>query len=334
MKRYAFFLPQFHTTPENDKYWGENFTEWTNVKNAKPLYRNHVQPISPTEESGYYNLLDSNVFNNQVKNAKNKGFDGFIYWHYYFDKDLRTLDKVPELHRRSDQDFEFAFAWANTPWTKSWVGKENEIIFNQSYDLENIPNHAHYLKLFFSDIRHQKINNKSAFYVLNHNIQIEYYLRLLTEYLKTTYEIEIIVLFPDYVKNAKIEHLSFHYPPGVVMSRILSYKLFYSISKKIQPLIGPLRVSQQRYLKVLSKYLSKSNQSRQNIIPTILTGWDNTPRYQRRGFVLEGNRDVFIRAQENLWKSKIKSENNFTLYKSWNEWAEGNILEDFISSEN
>ena len=44
IKIYAFYLPQFHETQENNIWWGKGFTEWDNVKNSKPLFLNHNQP--------------------------------------------------------------------------------------------------------------------------------------------------------------------------------------------------------------------------------------------------------------------------------------------------
>ena len=83
MKKFAFFLPQFHEIPENDKWWGKGFTEWTNVKNARSLFKGHVQPKHPLNDN-YYNLLDKSTVEWQTKLMNQYGIDGFIYYHYYF----------------------------------------------------------------------------------------------------------------------------------------------------------------------------------------------------------------------------------------------------------
>lgn len=83
MKKYAFYLPQFHTIPENDEWWGEGFTEWTNVKKAKPLYKGHKQPKTPLNNN-YYILDNPDTIKWQAEIANKYGIDGMIFYHYYF----------------------------------------------------------------------------------------------------------------------------------------------------------------------------------------------------------------------------------------------------------
>ena len=69
MDVFAFYLPQYHRTKENDQWWGEGFTEWVNIRNARSLYENHYQPRKPLN-GNYYDLLDVDVMEWQGKLAR------------------------------------------------------------------------------------------------------------------------------------------------------------------------------------------------------------------------------------------------------------------------
>lgn len=72
IKPIAYVFPQFHAIPENDRFWGANFTEWVNVKKVKENAYG-LETLQPAKEIGYYNLLDYNVRERYAKLVKDSG---------------------------------------------------------------------------------------------------------------------------------------------------------------------------------------------------------------------------------------------------------------------
>ena len=112
MELSALYLPQFHQIPENDEWWGEGFTEWTNVRRARPLYPGHRQPVHPGE-LGYYNLLDPSIVERQAGLAREAGVTSFCYWHYWFGGREILERPLREVRRSGRPDFPFYVGWAN-----------------------------------------------------------------------------------------------------------------------------------------------------------------------------------------------------------------------------
>ena len=125
IKTIALYLPQFHSIKENDKWWGKGFTEWTNVKSSKPLYKGHHQPRIPGDSLnylGYYELINLEVIQKQINLAKSHGIYGFGIYYYWF-SGRRLLESPLDLFLiNKNLDFKFLLIWANENWTRRWNG--------------------------------------------------------------------------------------------------------------------------------------------------------------------------------------------------------------------
>ena len=165
MQIWALNLPQFYEVKENNEWWGEGFTEWTNVKKATPLYKGHEQPAVPLNEN-YYDLSKKETINWQAELAKKYGVSGFVYFHYWYEG-RKLLEKPCEVLLDSPEiDLNYCFCWANHSWTRAWDAKNHEILVAQTYgDVEEWEAHLQYLLPFFRDPRYIRIEDKPVLFL-------------------------------------------------------------------------------------------------------------------------------------------------------------------------
>lgn len=128
----AFYLPQFHPTAENDRWWGKGYTEWQAATRARPQFPGHIQPMLPSE-LGFYDLRVTETMARQAEMAQDAGIDAFCVYHYWFDG-RRMLDApLNRLLSRPDMSFPFYLCWANESWRRSWDGLSGDVLVPQTY---------------------------------------------------------------------------------------------------------------------------------------------------------------------------------------------------------
>jgi hypothetical protein len=328
----AFYLPQFHPIPENDEWWGKGFTEWTNVAKAKPLYRGHQQPFLPAD-LGFYDLRVPEVREKQAELAKKAGITAFAYWHYWFGNGKRLLERpLKEVLATGTPDFPFCLAWANETWSGRWHGLNHKILIEQLYPGRADETAFFYDSLpYFQDSRYLRVNGECIMVVYRPNY-ISEPVAMLDLWRELGYREGITFHFVGIGDPNCINYGfdAFIHNPRVPMEAQFSgraEKVYYKIfgerwQKHLKPAL-PDRFDYKRYVEgQLNSPLEKYE------YPMVLTGWDNTPRSGPRGMVLENESpkdyEVYLRKAV----QKVTGlQYPFIFLKSWNEWAEGNVLE-------
>ncbi len=332
----AFYLPQFHPIPENDLWWGKGFTEWTNVGKAKPLFNGHYQPKVPAD-LGYYDLRVSETRIQQAEMAAKYGIEAFCYWHYWFGNGKRLLERpFNDVLASGKPDFPFCLAWANQTWKGFSHGLKNRnVLIGQLYPgLKDYEDHFNEVLPAFKDKRYLLIDGKPIFFIYQplEMPDVRSFIGLwqnlaVKNGLKGVY---FIANFDQAEKTDQIFRLGFD---AINLNRIFDYaRLPKSPAHKIQGWMQKyiFKVPRHYYYKDVYPSFTGPEDAQPNIFPTIIPGWDHSPRSGREGLVYHQSTPELFEKHITQILDRIKNkpdDRKIIFLKSWNEWAEGNYVE-------
>jgi len=335
------YLPQFHRIKENDEWWGEGFTEWTAVRKAESLFPGHEQPQVPYQNN-YYDLSMKKTMQWQAELGKKYGIGCFSFYHYWFDKSRKILEKPAEnLLKWQDIEIPFCFTWANETWARTWSklrgvntwgnryetnsgGHSDGILLEQKYgEREAWIKHFRYLLPFFKDRRYLKKNGRPVFII---------------------YKPEHLHCWPDMracweeeARRAGLEGLyiigeaATH---GVILGRDYDARMLREPncswqSLQVERLSCGVRI--YNHEKYWQEVLSRHWEEGQAGMPTyvcLADSFDNTPRNGSAGAVMQGSNPAELR--EHIKEALAISSalgHDYIFYNAWNEWGEGMYLE-------
>lgn len=326
IKLIAYYLPQFYEIEFNNKYWGKGYTEWTVTTKAKPLFKGHYQPHIPAD-LGYYNLLMPEAREAQAKMAREYGVDGFCYWHYWFGNGELEMEKpFQAIMATGRPDFPFCLCWANHSWHNPAT---KERIREQKYPgVEDYIAHFNYLLDAFKDNRYIKVDGKPVFGLFEPlwMPDIDIFVNLWQKLAKENGLPGIF--FYGMCQNACDVQKTSELPLDAVnVNRLKDF--YYHQNMYIDYIRGKFGILLNRYPYIKAQqYFINEQDKDEHFIPSIIPGWDHTPRSGKGGLVLKDYTpeafEVHVRSVMELLSHK---QNKLCFIKAWNEWGEGNHLE-------
>ena len=348
----AFYLPQFHPIPENDKWWGKGFTEWTNVGKAKPLFKGHYQPRVPAD-LGYYDLRMPEVREAQADMAREAGIEGFCYWHYWFGNDKMLLERpFKEVLESGNPDLPFCLGWANHSWTnKTWeVGTKKvkeDFLMQMHYSVEDYIKHFDYVLPAFKDKRYICVDGKPLFLIFRplDIPSVKEFIDLWQQKAKDNglKGIHFVGISPsidvdnqktiDVLRRKVKSQGDVLYPKlfdsgfdavnsrGVFRAELLARSLFNIVKHFV------LAKMPQREI---NKFLYDEYDKLENVYPTLLPNWDRSARSGKKARIYVDSTPKVFKEQLITALDLLKDKNfehKILFLQSWNEWAEGNYVE-------
>jgi glycosyltransferase involved in cell wall biosynthesis len=323
----AFYLPQYHPIPENDRWWGAGFTEWTNVRKALPNFVGHEQPHEPAE-LGYYDLRSPEVREQQAVLARQFGIYGFCYYVYWFNGKRLLERPLDEVLASGSPTFPFCVCWANENWTRRWDGLDQDVLIGQEYSAADSTAFIRAFLPVLADPRYIRVHDRPLLLVykldlIPHAREMadiwrqearkyglgELYLCAVQTTFRadpTAFGFDATVEFPPHGFNAYRLNAQVQIVNPEFRGLIFDYR---------QQVIQSLDAMPRDY----------------TTFRCVMPAWDNTARRQRDGTIfVRSSPDVFeywLHAMIEQTRRRLGKDERLVFVNAWNEWGEGCHLE-------
>lgn len=322
----AFYLTQYHINEENNKWWGEGFTEWTNVRRGVPMFEGHDQPRIPAD-FGYYDLVeDRSMQYKQIDLAKQFDIYGFCYYYYWFEGKRLLRKPMDQFLEDKNLDFPYCICWANETWSKRWDGQDNEILMQQVHNKDTDIAFIKEAIPMFKDERYIRIDGKPLLLIYRINLfpkpykTIQRWKKICMEEGVGEIHVSIVQSFGIVDHRVYGADSSVEFPPHKIVGNL--------INDEILPKGSEFSGNIYSYKEIVDN-LSVICKRDYNMITGSMMRWDNTARRLTESNIFayfdpELYRKWLIR---NHYYTKIYNPSNLTFVNAWNEWAEGTYLE-------
>ena len=333
----AFYLPQYHPTPHNDKWWGKGFTEWTNVAKAKPLFRGHEQPKIPTD-LGFYDLRLPEIREQQAELAREAGVDGFCYYEYWFGNGHEELERpFHEVVESGKPEFPFCLCWANESWYRKFWNNDGAVVDKKILAEQTYPGKEDYEKHFlarlkaFQDPRYIKAEGRLLYVIYKpfDNPEVKHFMdtwQTLAQKHGLPGFCFVAFTFLAETEGEDILAKGFDMVISCRNNQDKIHNFSWALRKAKSILFNRPRI--KSYKKIWPTLISDLERKNNKYIPVIMPNWDHTPRSGTSGDLFVGSTpQEFEKHCCDVLASISKKENPLVFLKSWNEWGEGNYME-------